>query len=147
MLIIFLSLALFSMADAGIFDMWNEPTVQILQDGQLLLSPNQFQGGSSWIVNMTGATQGGEGTAQTGTGTPVRTFWQNLVKFFQNEPEVITLTGFSRASTDGSLELVDGPELVLVEPELEPVYLELPVVRSQLHLLRGQRRASYRMFV
>lgn len=96
---------------------------------------------------MTGATQTGEGTTQTGTGTPVRTFWQNLMKFFQNEPEVITLTGFSRASTDGSLELIDAPELVLVEPELEPVYLELPVVRSQLHLLSGQRRANYRMFV
>lgn len=144
MLIIFLSLALFSIADAGIFDMWSEPSVQILQDGQLLLSPNQLQGGSSWIVNMTGATGTGEGT--TAGTTPVRTFWQNLVKFFQNEPEVITLTGFSRASTDGSLELVDAPELVLVEPELEPVYLELPLVRSQLHLFRGQRRANYRMF-
>lgn len=144
MLIIFLSLALFSIADAGIFDMWSEPSVQILQDGQLLLSPNQFQGGSSWILNVTGATQTGEATS-AGT-TPVRTFWQNLVKFFQNEPEVITLTGYSRASTDGSLELVDAPELMFVEPELEPVYLELPLVRSQLHLLRAQRRSNYRMF-
>lgn len=146
MWIIFFSLVLCSMTDARILGFyrtsWSDPSIQYVGDGQVILSPNHSEGAPSWIVdimngNVTGTTPE---TAEVGT-TPVRNLWNQVKKFFRNEPEVITLTGFSRASTDDGLELIEAPELVLVEPEFQPVYLELPLARSE-----GQRRENYRMF-
>lgn len=143
MLIVFFSLALLSVADARILgfytNSWNDPIIKYVGEGQIVLSPNRTAG-VPWIQNMTNQTVAG-----TTGGAPMYNLWQQFKKFFRNEPEVITLTGFSRTFADDSLA-VDAPELLLFEPELEPVYLELPLARSQLQLFEARQRENYRMF-